>query len=1317
MDRFLTINKLQKVFEMKEEWRLNCVDPSIFENMGAFVFIYSPDGKIHYANTLVSQRLGYSLDEIDRMWIHHFYKHENQEELIKKFCSPLIDGEIRTIKYPLKSKDGSHVQIETWLSIANTTPQGIQTILAVGREKASLNAEEVLSERESEFLEERRMLSKIIEQNPYAIAIFDDDGFYLHGNQAYKDLWECEPPENYSIFTDPLIESQEILEEVNHAILSGGIYRSGDIFYNTHDLDPRLPDKPMYIQATIFSIFDSNNNLKYSVFIYDDVTERKKAEMELSDYKDHLESVINQRTHELKKKHIQLQEKVINEQTLSKITSRFTGDFNLDDSIQNSLADLGTLCKASKVFLSFIDIENETGIDKYEWVPETGINLNLSYEIGPYPAKLWWHSQLSNMNFVSISDVSQLPPEANVERAILEKSSIKAILAYAIRKKEKIIGFVGINNTKSVVHWSDSTKTSIRVFADLLGSTYERIDIENALVQERRRLTSIVEYNPYAIAMFDPNLKFIRSNNALGVLLGYEISPGYSIYEDQNFSNLEQLNQYHLEIKKGNVVKIPRINLNPSLSNSALEDKNFVLRAAIFPIFSLEGELETIVAMFEDITKQIEAEQALEKTQRDFKDVIENTLDISYRINLQTSKYDYISPVAEKITGYSLHDVSTEHFYSHIHPEDAIIAQQELQEALKKTKSLSITFTSEGRFQCKNGDWIWLSDKYTHFSDADGTPLYSIGTIRDITRRKNDQLALLEREHKFRQLVEHSPFPIVLLGKDNHVDYINSEFSYSFGYILEDFPSIDSLFQQTLPSIDYEQEIFQKFPSELDESKVRLIPPKSYTCTCKDSSYRKINLRISFLESGLKYLIYEDITQSAETLEKLTTSEMLYRSVVETSQDLIFVFSKDETITFANSATLKKLGYTFAELKQKKPMDFVHPEDYEKTKIALKPLRKNLSVDAVEYRIVKKNGNFLYISTNAVPLYDAAGNAISVLGVSRDITAMKKVQKSLRERELQIQYSNVISMISSMLVPDSENTSEKIEGVLRTVGNSIGGSFIIILKHNGHFHNCKYHVEGSWSSSNYQFDQRRIEEFFSEGVFDEYAESVPLNIFATLNSSTLSPTLKDKADQLDIASMLMLPVFLGKERFGTMILNSSDPEREYNQREKSLCLNVALLVGLSLKTQYDREVFSNIFEALSAMDVAVYILQETKTKQYKFYYANSYFCEMVGYSLEDLLALDSYADIFPEIENKIIADYAGARKKNAPLPKQTQMDIQTKDGMVPKLITLSWGVVDQTPAVFGIMFPPGSGAVMSAEEYYQKYAELYGKSLNQRQQT
>ena len=50
-----------------------------------------------------------------------------------------------------------------------------------------------------EVIKEREMRDNIIRLNPYAIGIYDIQGKYRESNQAFKNLFQAEPPSDYSL--------------------------------------------------------------------------------------------------------------------------------------------------------------------------------------------------------------------------------------------------------------------------------------------------------------------------------------------------------------------------------------------------------------------------------------------------------------------------------------------------------------------------------------------------------------------------------------------------------------------------------------------------------------------------------------------------------------------------------------------------------------------------------------------------------------------------------------------------------------------------------------------------------------------------------------------------------------------------------------------------------------------------------------------------------------------------------------------------------------------------------------------------------------
>jgi diguanylate cyclase len=137
---------------------------------------------------------------------------------------------------------------------------------------------------------------------------------------------------------------------------------------------------------------------------------------------------------------------------------------------------------------------------------------------------------------------------------------------------------------------------------------------------------------------------------------------------------------------------------------------------------------------------------------------------------------------------------------------------------------------------------------------------------------------------------------------------------------------------------------------------------------------------------------FMDITDRKKIEKELYLSERKYRTIIETTQDGIWVINIEGQITDVNETYCRMIGYTKTELLGMKIADLDVLETPLETAKHIKWLMENGS-DLFETRHKKKDGNLLDIEVSAT--YVDSNDTISVF--CRDITKRKEAEKQLQQ--------------------------------------------------------------------------------------------------------------------------------------------------------------------------------------------------------------------------------------------------------------------------------------------------------------------------------
>jgi PAS domain S-box-containing protein len=172
------------------------------------------------------------------------------------------------------------------------------------------------------------------------------------------------------------------------------------------------------------------------------------------------------------------------------------------------------------------------------------------------------------------------------------------------------------------------------------------------------------------------------------------------------------------------------------------------LEVSTSPIFDVNGIMTDFVHIIKDITARKESELELRKSTERFHVVAKATRDAVWDWDLVTGRLWWNEEFCA-LFGYSADEIEPgiESWHTRIHPEDMGRTISGIQAAITDGKKI---WSDEYRFRRKDGSYATVFDRGFILHDEKVTPVRMIGSMQDITARKDAETALNQNVEKLR---------------------------------------------------------------------------------------------------------------------------------------------------------------------------------------------------------------------------------------------------------------------------------------------------------------------------------------------------------------------------------------------------------------------------------------------------------------------------------------------------------------------------------------------------------------------------------------
>ncbi len=164
------------------------------------------------------------------------------------------------------------------------------------------------------------------------------------------------------------------------------------------------------------------------------------------------------------------------------------------------------------------------------------------------------------------------------------------------------------------------------------------------------------------------------------------------------------------------------------------------------------GSTTDISDAYRQATLRKQAEEALRKSEQQFRQIFQNAPIAISVADFQTHQFIQVNPAHTQLLGYTTSELTALTFDQISYPDDL---QHDVEGMVQINQGKLDSYHLEKRFLKKNGAIIWTNMTVSVVPDQDGRPKFSLAMIEDITERRQLQIELFTSEERFRTSLEN----------------------------------------------------------------------------------------------------------------------------------------------------------------------------------------------------------------------------------------------------------------------------------------------------------------------------------------------------------------------------------------------------------------------------------------------------------------------------------------------------------------------------------------------------------------------------------
>ncbi|MAG98083.1 MAG: hypothetical protein CMM08_15500, partial [Rhodospirillaceae bacterium] len=177
--------------------------------------------------------------------------------------------------------------------------------------------------------------------------------------------------------------------------------------------------------------------------------------------------------------------------------------------------------------------------------------------------------------------------------------------------------------------------------------------------------------------------------------------------------------------------------------------------------------------------------------------------------------------------------------------------------------------------------------------------------------------------------------------------------------------------------------------------------------------------------------VARNITARKRADEALAVSEARYRTLVETTHDLIWSVDAEGRFTFVNrNAAMAILGYQLEEMLGRSLAEFKTPEQAVKDMATFADVKQGQALFSYETAYRHKDGSLVPMMFNAVAVRDEEGNVVGTTGTAQDISERKRREELSRSRQAELAHDHRLGMMGEMATELAHELNQPLAAIM-----------------------------------------------------------------------------------------------------------------------------------------------------------------------------------------------------------------------------------------------------------------------------------------------